>query len=71
MEKLEEMLNGIATINDVPRVVFLNFALNNFKLDDNAREFSQRVEKTVGKVEILKYKTKSPFYPWCFQIFVL
>ena len=51
MKKLEEMRTGIAAINDVPSVVFLNFAHNNFKLDENGGEFSKRVENTMGAVE--------------------
>ena len=58
MKKLEEMRIGIAMINDVPSVVFffffINFAHNNFKLDENGGEFSERVENTMGTVEIVR-----------------
>ena len=32
------------------------FADNNFIFDENGRKFSKRVEKTVGKGEIARYK---------------
>ena len=52
MKKLEEMRIGIATINDASSVAFLNFAHNNFKLDENGGEFSKWVENTMGAKEI-------------------
>ena len=54
MKKLEEMHTGIATLNDVPSVVsFLNFAHNNFKLDENGGEFSKTVEN-ITETEIAR-----------------
>ena len=32
------------------------FADDNFKLDENGRKFSKRVENTVGKVEVACYE---------------
>ena len=54
MKKLKEMRTGIATITDVSSVAFLNFAHNNFKLDENGGEFSKRVENTMGEEEIAR-----------------
>ena len=34
----------------------IEFADNNFKLDDKARKFSKQVENTVGKGEIARYE---------------
>ena len=42
------------------------FADNNFKLDENGRKFSRRVENTVGKGEIACY-AQFLFFPQCFQ----
>ena len=43
-----------------------DFADDNFKLYKNSRKFSQRVENTVGKVEIVRYK-QFLLFPQCFQ----
>ena len=37
-----------------------------FKLDENSRKFSKRVENTVGKGEIARYE-QFLFFPQCFQ----
>ena len=42
------------------------FADNNFKLDENERKFSKRVENTVGKGEIARYK-QFLLFSLCFQ----
>ena len=42
------------------------FADDNFKLDDNARRFSKRVENTVGKGEIARNE-QFLLFPQCFQ----
>ena len=42
------------------------FADNNFKLDENGRQLSKRVENTVGKGEIACYK-QFLLFPQCFQ----
>ena len=36
------------------------------KFDENGREFSERVENTVGKVEIARYE-QFLLFPQCFQ----
>ena len=41
------------------------FVDDNFKVDDNDREFSNRVENTLGKEEIARYK-QLLLYPLCF-----
>ena len=42
------------------------FADDNFKFDENSGEFSKRVENTVGKGEIARYK-QFLLFPQCFQ----
>ena len=42
------------------------FADDNFKFDENSREFSKQVENTVGKGEIARYE-QFLIYPQCFQ----
>ena len=42
------------------------FADDNFKLDDNGRRFSKRVENTVGKGEIARNE-QFLLFPRCFQ----
>ena len=42
------------------------FADDNFKFDENNRRFSKRVENTVGKGEIARYK-QFLLFPECFQ----
>ena len=42
------------------------FADNNFKFDENGRNFSKRVENTVGKGEIARYE-QFLLFPQCFQ----
>ena len=37
------------------------FANNNFKFDENGREFSKQVKNTVGKGKIACYEQISPF----------
>ena len=37
------------------------FADDNFKFDENSRKFLKRVENTVGKGEIARYKQFFPF----------
>ena len=41
------------------------FADDNFKVDENGRKFSKRVENTVGKGEIACYK-QYLLFPQCF-----
>ena len=41
------------------------FADDNFECDENDRKFSKRVENTLGKGGIARYKHFS-FYPQCF-----
>ena len=38
----------------------------NSKFDKNGREFSKRIENTVGKGEIARYE-HFLLFPWCFQ----
>ena len=42
------------------------FADDNFKVDENSRKFSKRVENTVGKGEIACYE-QFLLFPQCFQ----
>ena len=42
------------------------FGDDNFKLDENSRKFSKRVENTVGKGEIARYE-HFLLFPQCFQ----
>ena len=42
------------------------FADDNFKFDENGRKLSKRVENTVGKGEIARYK-QFLLFPQCFQ----
>ena len=42
------------------------FADDNFKLDENGRKFSKRVENTKGKGEIAHYE-QFLLFPQCFQ----
>ena len=42
------------------------FADDNFKLDENDRKLSERVENTVGKGEIAHYE-QFLLFPQCFQ----
>ena len=42
------------------------FADDNFKLDENGRKLSKRVENTVGKGEIARYE-QFLLFPQCFQ----
>ena len=42
------------------------FPDNNFRLDENARKFSKRVENTVGKGEIARYE-QFLLFPQFFQ----
>ena len=42
------------------------FAHDSFKLDENSRKFSKRVENTVGKGEIARYE-QFLLFPQCFQ----
>ena len=39
---------------------------DNFKIDENSRKFSKRVENTVGKAEIARYE-QFLLFPQCFQ----
>ena len=39
---------------------------DNFKLDENIRKFSKRIENTVGKGEIARYE-QFLLFPQCFQ----
>ena len=39
---------------------------DNFKFDENSRKFLKRIENTVGKVEIARYK-QFLLFPQCFQ----
>ena len=39
---------------------------DNFKFDENTRNFSERVENTVGKGEIARYE-QFLLFPQCFQ----
>ena len=39
---------------------------DNFKIDENSRKFSKRVENTVGKGEIARYE-QFLLFPQCFQ----
>ena len=63
-------------LNPFPNDKFLDsskldeFADDNFELDENGREFSKRVENTVGKGEIARYE-QFLLFPQCFQILVL
>ena len=41
------------------------FADDNFKLDDDGREFSKQVENTAGKGEIA-HNEQFPLFPQCF-----
>ena len=43
-----------------------DFADDNFKFDENGRKLSKRVENTVGKGEIARYK-QFLLFPLCFQ----
>ena len=43
-----------------------NFEDNNFNFDENERNFSNRVENTVGKREIARYE-QFLLFPQCFQ----
>ena len=42
------------------------FADDNFKIDENDRKLSKRVENTVGKGEIARYE-QFLLFPQCFQ----
>ena len=42
------------------------FADDNLELNENGRKFFKRVENTVGKDEIVRYK-QFPLFPQCFQ----
>ena len=42
------------------------FADDNFKLDENGRKFSEKVENTVGKGEIARFE-QFLLFPQCFQ----
>ena len=42
------------------------FANDNFKFDENGREFSKAVENTLGKGEIARYD-QFLLFPQCFQ----
>ena len=42
------------------------FADDNFEYDENCREFSKRIEKTVGNGKIAHYE-QFLLYPQCFQ----
>ena len=42
------------------------FADDNFKFDENGREFSKLIENTVGKGEIARYE-QFLLFPRCFQ----
>ena len=42
------------------------FADDNFKFDENGRQFSERLENTVGKGEIARYE-QFLLFPRCFQ----
>ena len=44
----------------------MEFADDNFKLDENGREVSKRLENTVGKGEIARYE-QFLLFPQCFQ----
>ena len=58
--------------NPLPNDTFLDwsnfkeFADNNFKLNENGRKLSKRVENTVGKGEIARYE-QFILFPQCFQ----
>ena len=39
---------------------------DNFKIDENGRKFSKRIENTVGKGEIARYE-QFLLFPQCFQ----
>ena len=51
-----------SSFNSFPNDKFLNYfklresADNNFKFDENGRQFSNRLENTVGKGEIARYE---------------
>ena len=43
------------------------FADDNFEFDEHGGKFSQSIENTVGKGEIVLFEHISPFSPQCFQ----
>ena len=43
-----------------------NFTDDNFQFDENGRKFSKRLQNTVGKGEIVRYK-QFLLFPQCFQ----
>ena len=55
-------MTNISQFQPFPKREFLDssklkeFADNNFNFDENSRKFSKRVENTVGKVKIARYK---------------
>ena len=56
------------TLSQMPnfRLSQTEFACDNFKLDENGRRFSKKVEHAVGKAELACYE-QFLFFPQCFQ----
>ena len=64
-----QMITSGYSFHQTTRLDFLKlkeFADDNFKFDENSRNFSKRVENTVGKGEIARHE-QFLLFPWCFK----
>ena len=63
---------GTRFVYPFPKQQFLDsskpkeFAVDNFKFNENGGKFSKRLENTVGKGEIARFE-QFLLFPWCFQ----
>ena len=66
-----KVLHGIQIFQPFPKQLILDssklkeFADDNFKIDENGRQFSKRVENNVGNGEIARYE-QFLLFPHCF-----
>ena len=68
VSKNDKLLIGL-TLSQVQILAFSKlkeFAGNNFDIDENGRKFFKRLENTVGKGEIARFK-QFLLFPQCFQ----
>ena len=63
---MKEAVNPFRNDKNLDSSNLKELADDNFKFDENGRKFSERVENTVGKGEIARYK-QFLLFQQCFQ----
>ena len=66
LTKLKAFADDKLTFSQMTNYKLEDFADDNFKLDENGEKVSKRVENTLGKGEIARYK-QFLLFPQCFQ----